>query len=421
LNLNSLKNNFFNFKKKRNLEFVDFYSQRKYRNSNGTKLEKLIHENIKKVFNHGRYICLMRSYLILFTLAIPSTLSVLGETNINLEKNIANQNISFNSLSQPIYKLGPGDRLIVKVFKLNKFNAEVTILPDGTINLPRIGSLNVLNLTINQAKDKITNYYSRILRRPIIYVDLIYARPIKISITGEVNRPGIYSIDIKGTNTLSNNFGNNTTSISTSGWPTIVDAIQRSGGVTPNGDLRNIVLLRQSKEDSKNIEIKVNYWNTLKNGTPIKNYFVYDGDSVIIKKATAREENEKDIIASSSFSPSTITVNIIGEVKNPGIHNLISNSPIMQSISAAGGHTINSNKKKITLLRLNNNGTLMQKDFSYNPTLKADKESNPSLRNGDTIIIEKDAWSKGTTKIKRLTEPIGPIVNSLSIYRLLGN
>ena len=363
----------------------------------------------------------MRQYFLLLALFITSTLSVFATTQINIDNEIDNERINKSSSYKPIYKLGPGDRLITKVFKLEKFNAEVTVLPDGTINLPRIGSINVSNLTIQQAKDKITNSYSKILRRPIVYIDLTYARPIKISITGEVNRPGIYSIDIKGTNTLTNDFGGNNTSISTSGWPTIVDAIQRSGGITANGDLRNIFLIRQPQKGSKNIEIKINYWNTLKNGTPIKNHFVYDGDSILVKKATIRENNENDIIASSSFSPSTISVNIIGEVTNPGKHNLISNSPIMQAIPAAGGHTVNSNKKKITLLRLNNNGTLIKKKYSYDPTLIANKELNPPLRNGDTIVIEKDSWSKGTTQLKRLTEPFGPIVNAISIYRLLGN
>ncbi len=355
-------------------------------------------------------------FLILFfsgyNINFYSKKSIAGPYEVNLSNPI-------NLL--PRYELGPGDVLITKVFKLNAFNAKVTVLPDGTINLPRIGSINVLNLTIQEAKEKITNSYSKILRRPIVYVDLIYARPIKISMTGEVNRPGIYSIDIKGINTLTNNFGENNTSIPTSGWPTVVDAIQRSGGVTVNGDLRNITLIRKYQQGSDNKKIKVNYWDTLKNGTPMKNYYIYDGDSIIVKKATIRENNENDILASSSFAPSTITVNVIGEVVNPGRHNLLSNSPIMQSISAAGGHTINSNKKKITLLRLNNNGTLIQKEYVYNPTLIGNKESNPPLRNGDTILIEKDSWSKSTTQLKRLAEPIGPIVNALSIYKLLGD
>ena len=205
----------------------------------------------------------MRPYFLLLTLSITSTLSVFATTQININNEIDNERISKSSSHKPIYKLGPGDRLITKVFKLDKFNAEVTVLPDGTINFKNWFN-KCSNLTIQQAKAKITNSYSKILRRPIVYIDLTYARPIKISITGEVNRPGIYSIGIEGTNTLTNNFGNNDTKISTSGWPTIVDAIQRSGGITANGDLRNIFLIRQPQEGSKNVEIKINYWNTLK-------------------------------------------------------------------------------------------------------------------------------------------------------------
>ena len=55
-NLNLLSNNFFNFRKERNIEFIDLGRQRKSRNSYGIKLEKIIDKNIKKVLNHGRYI-----------------------------------------------------------------------------------------------------------------------------------------------------------------------------------------------------------------------------------------------------------------------------------------------------------------------------------------------------------------------------
>jgi len=56
LNLNSLSNNFFNFKKEKQIEFIDLSRQRKSRNKNGIKLENLIDKKIKKVCNHGKYI-----------------------------------------------------------------------------------------------------------------------------------------------------------------------------------------------------------------------------------------------------------------------------------------------------------------------------------------------------------------------------
>ena len=64
-------------------------------------------------------------------------------------------------------------------------------------------------------------------------------------VSGEVNRPGIYSIDVKGVNQLANNDGGERSSINTYGWPTLVDAIQKAGGITPDSDLKNIQLLRK--------------------------------------------------------------------------------------------------------------------------------------------------------------------------------
>ena len=58
--------------------------------------------------------------------------------NINLysEEYIAGKVIE-NSLSSskllPEYKLGPGDRLLIRVFGYDEFNSEVIVLPDGTI------------------------------------------------------------------------------------------------------------------------------------------------------------------------------------------------------------------------------------------------------------------------------------------------
>ena len=80
---------------------------------------------------------------------------------------------------------------------------------------------------------------------PIIFLDLVKTRPIKVVVSGEVNRPGIYSIDVKGENQLVNNDGGEQTSIKTYGWPTLVDAIQKAGGITNKGDLRNVNLIRE--------------------------------------------------------------------------------------------------------------------------------------------------------------------------------
>ena len=57
----------------------------------------------------------------------------------------------------PRYLLGPGDALSIKVYKLPSLNSNITVMPDGYINLPRIKSINLEGLNLQEAKNKITN------------------------------------------------------------------------------------------------------------------------------------------------------------------------------------------------------------------------------------------------------------------------
>ena len=59
------------------------------------------------------------------------------------------------------YRLAPGDRLVTSVFKIEGYEAEVQVLSDGTINLPRLGTVVVWGLTLEEARQRITDGYSR--------------------------------------------------------------------------------------------------------------------------------------------------------------------------------------------------------------------------------------------------------------------
>ena len=92
---------------------------------------------------------------------------------------------------QTKYSLGPGDRIKVKHFQVTNLDTESTILPDGTIILPKIAAININHLTLDQARNKIENAYSSVLKNPVTYIDLISRRAVRVSVTGEVYKPGI--------------------------------------------------------------------------------------------------------------------------------------------------------------------------------------------------------------------------------------
>jgi polysaccharide biosynthesis/export protein len=96
------------------------------------------------------------------------------------------------------YTLGGGDLIKVNVFEVPEYTGEYQVPPGGAINLPLIGSVPVLGLTTEQAADDIARRYARFLKRPIISVNLLSPRPINVLVSGEVTRPGAYSLSLQG-------------------------------------------------------------------------------------------------------------------------------------------------------------------------------------------------------------------------------
>jgi polysaccharide biosynthesis/export protein len=324
------------------------------------------------------------------------------------------------ALTAPRYKLGPGDRLAVKLFQVEGFDSNVAVLPDGTVNLPRIGSQQVWGLTLDQAREQITGAYKKVLRRPVVYLDLVATRPLRVSVTGEVQRPGLYAIGLKEVNQLANTDGGESSTVTSQGWPTLVEAIQKAGGLTARGDLRRVTLVRPVGGVGRTQTIEVNYWEALRNGAPVNNPLIYDGDSVRIPVAESQEQDELLTVASSSFAPSSITVQVVGEVIRPGPQKVRANSPLSQALQAAGGISLRGNQNTIELLRLEPNGTVERRVLSYRPASNLGDTSNPPLRDGDVVVVDRHGWAKTNDRLKAAVEPLGPLLNAASIFRLLG-
>jgi polysaccharide export outer membrane protein len=299
------------------------------------------------------------------------------------------------------------------------------VLSDGTVNLPRLGSVSVWSLTINQARQRITAGYATILRRPIVYLDLVEARPVRISISGQVQRPGLYTLGRGGTNQLSS-IGSGgaptaTNQISTSGWPTLVDALQKAGGLTAYGDLRRITIQRPGNGVGSPIRtLHFDFWQVLQTGGPISNPLIYDGDSIIIPRAEHLSEAELLAVASSTFAPDTISVNVVGEVERPGNQSIKANSPLSIALLSAGGLTRRGSAGNVRLLRLEADGAIKQATVRFDPAAAMGSAQNPPLHQGDVVVVDRHGWAKTNDALKSMVEPISPLINAGSLFRLLG-
>lgn len=322
------------------------------------------------------------------------------------------------------YRLGPGDRLRMSVFKLEGYAADVEVLSDGTINLPRLGSVPVWGLTLDEARQRITSGYERYLRRPLVYLDLISPRPVRVSLVGEVQKPGFYSLDQgnSSANLQSAGAGIPGTEMMSSGWPTLVDAVQRAGGITATADLSDVVLVRSSPiPGGAPVEYRFDFLSVIMEGSRTVNPLLVDGDMIRVARAPEVQPNEVLIkTAASNFAPDTIAVTVVGEVVSPGLKQLRSNSPLVAAVMASGDlNQLRADANFIRLLRLEPDGTISSSRLRFEPAAPLGSANNPALRNGDMIVVARNGWTSFTQRLGQAVEPLGPLLNAASLYNII--
>src|ERR1700674_4850737 len=87
------------------------------------------------------------------------------------------------------------DDVLVLTFPLSpEFNQTITIEPDGYVTLLGAGSVYIQEMTVPEVTEALKKAYSKILRDPIIDLDLKdFQKPIFI-VLGQVSKPGQYDL-----------------------------------------------------------------------------------------------------------------------------------------------------------------------------------------------------------------------------------
>jgi polysaccharide export outer membrane protein len=311
------------------------------------------------------------------------------------------------------YVLGPGDQIQLDIFDVPELSGAAAgrfvILVDGSINLPWVGKVPVQGLTLDQASSAVTKAYAPFIRDPLITVNLITARTLRISVAGEVKRPGAYVISPEGTT--------NTILVGDAAvgggvpnqWPTVTQAIQSAGGVTQSADLRRVQVRRPLSDGSLEV-IDLNLWELLRAGDLGQDVRLRDRDTLVIPTATALSDEEALRLGSANFSPSSIKVNVVGEVKNPATVEVPPNTPLNQALLAAGGVDRRRGRTgKVELIRLNPNGTASRRIINVDLAAGVNEETNPSLRDYDTIIVGRTGLTTARDFLDNLLAPLGAV------------
>lgn len=302
--------------------------------------------------------------------------------------------------SETGYVLGPGDRVRMDVFNIAEYSREYQVLADGTLNLPLIGSVPVQGKTLAQAMADVNARYARYLRRPVVTLDLVTARPLQIAVVGEVRRPGTYEIPITGQQR------------GEAGSVNVTQVVQMAGGITQAADVRNLQVRRpQSQDPDNDLVLTVSLWDLLQKGDLSQDIVLQDGDTIVIPTATTINAAETTAVSTASFSPETITVNVVGEVTRPGAIEVPPNTPLNQAILSAGGLNSRADDEDIELVRLNPNGTVERRSIDINLTQGVNEASNPALRPNDIIVVRRSGASEFADAVGVFLPPLGGLLN----------
>ena len=354
--------------------------------------------------NFRKYIFIIKIifYLFLNICYLPE-LKANETSNNQIPQNSLEEKLKLPNLQEDLYLLGSGDSIKFSVIGAPELNTIARILNDGNAIIPFLGPVKLSGLTVSSASKYLENLLSKELINPKVELFILENRPLKISIIGEVLRPGIYKI-----NSLSNDL------------PTVITAIEEAGGISKFADLTKIKIKRLLPGELISYKkTNLNFKNLLFKGDQSQNPYLFDGDIIEIKKVN---NLDKDLLSlrSTSLSPRVITVNFLGEVGNPGTFKLDANTTLIDGILAAGGpKNWRSNYGNVEILRINRNGSAFRKKYRIDLSQNYSEKNNPVLNNGDSVWIRRSNFAKTTDTLTAVSSPFRDLVNIWTLFKLI--
>ena len=195
------------------------------------------------------------------------------------------------------YVLGADDELSISLTGLNETIVSAKVSPEGNIQIPYAGMVNVTGLTIEQATQRIKNkmkdvYPALSSGKTSLFINLSNIKSIRIAVIGEAERPGNYLV---------------------SAVASFFNVLYLSGGPAQNGSLRKIELIRNNK-----VMETVDFYSFLEKGVLNKEIRLEDQDVIRFPVYEKR-------------------VYLSGEVKRAAVYELLPKETLTDLIQYGGG------------------------------------------------------------------------------------
>lgn len=234
------------------------------------------------------------------------------------------------------YVIGPGDSINIQLFGSQNAEYYLPVNRDGTINFPEIGPVNVSGLTFGQIRDIVNQRVAEQMIGVRASVTVGELRSIRVSLLGDVETPGAYTV---------------------SGLATITNALYAGSGVKPIGSLRNIALRRGGA-----LVATLDLYDLLLRGDTSGDVRLQAGDAIFVPPVGPR-------------------VTVDGEVRRPAIYEVGDEDSVAELVALAGGLNASANRTAVKLERIvpNRGRTVQDIDLATG--------GQTAVRDGDVLRV----------------------------------
>lgn len=214
-------------------------------------------------------------------------------------------------VSSQDYVVGERDVLRITVYDNPDLTTVARVSGEGSILFPLLGEVKVSGLTIPQIAQKLSGLLADgFIVNPQVIVFIEEFRSKKVTIIGEISRPGSYELP---------------------GPTTLLELLSKAGGITKEAGEQTIIKRKLSTGEQT---ITVDLRKLIEKGDTSLDMALQDGDSVYIPKA-------------GFFY-------VTGEVKKPDVYRFEEGITLVRAITMAGGFSDKAAAKRVKIKRTEN-------------------------------------------------------------------
>ncbi len=273
-------------------------------------------------------------------------------------------------LGQEQKKIKPGDAIQIVVHNYAELSQTVVVSQAGTVDFPFMQELPVESMSLQRFREVLMAQMSRYTEKsPLITVRFTETYPVKVTVLGQIARPGIYLVP-------------NTS--------TLQGAIGQAGGFIPGAQLSQIKLIRGEGTNGANQVVNMEK-------------FYVEGD---LNSLPALKEGDTIMVPGN---PLATSVKVLGSVARPGSYEVTFRSSLLDVLFMAGGPTDDANLNDVKVVSLAKDKFRTDKSHTVRITLKdlieKKGEAIPTVEPGDVVYIPKRAftWKKFVGFIRDMT------------------